>query len=236
MDNGIFKFKKFNVFHSKSSMKVGVDGVLIGAWANDKGKKILDVGTGCGLIALMLAQRNGEALIDAIDIDEKSVDEAGLNFENSMWSERLRCMKADFRDWCKDNKLKYDLIVSNPPYYSSGVVPSGRRMTARHQGALSPWVIIEESEKILNENGRIAMIMPNEIFNQLSRNINHTPFRIDRICKVRRSIDHPYKRIMIELTKSNSSSVTIEYLTMFDKSGEPTDAYRELCKDFYLKF
>ena len=118
----VFKFKQFAVLNDRTAMKVGTDGVLLGAWCPVEGaRRVLDVGTGCGVIALMVAHRNTDAVIDAIDIDHDAIDEATLNFANSPWSERLTAIEGDFNNL--NTAVGYDLIVSNPPYFTDSLLP-----------------------------------------------------------------------------------------------------------------
>ncbi|MDE5774518.1 MAG: methyltransferase, partial [Muribaculaceae bacterium] len=163
-----FRFKRFSVNHNRSSMPVGVDGVLIGAWAGScdttgevlSPRRILDVGCGCGLIALMCAQRFEDALIDAIDIDDASVLEAFDNISMSIFCDRVSVTLDDVCDYAKRHAGMYDLIVSNPPYFAAGVLePSTRRERARHQGTLSPVSLMNMSAVMLSDAGRLAMIV-----------------------------------------------------------------------------
>ena len=154
----VFRFKQFAVLNDRTAMKVGTDGVLLGAWCPVEGiHRVLDVGTGCGVIALMVAQRNSEAVITGIDIDEGAIEEAGLNYANSPWSERLTATLADFNDM-KDND-RFDLIVSNPPYFTNGVLPTGdARTTARHTGSLSYRQLIEGASLITRRSQEATII------------------------------------------------------------------------------
>ena len=133
----LFRFKQFTIQHQRSSMKVGTDAVLLGAWCElDGARRVLDVGTGCGVIALMVAQRTTEADIWAIDIDSASVDEARENFLHSPWSDRLQVRQEDFNNLADADG--FDLIVTNPPYYNENVLPPDAvRSAARHTHALS---------------------------------------------------------------------------------------------------
>ena len=131
-----FRFKKFRVINDKTAMKVGTDGVLLGAWCDvSAATSVLDVGAGCGLIALMIAQRNDHAMIDAIDIDCCAVEEAYINFHDSPWGGRLNVREADFNIFANSCVKKYDLIVSNPPFFSNGVMPAGVSLIFYRTGA-----------------------------------------------------------------------------------------------------
>ncbi|MDE7350414.1 MAG: methyltransferase [Muribaculaceae bacterium] len=240
-----FRFKQFAVSHHRSSMKVGVDGVLIGCWSDTEGaKRILDVGTGCGLISLIIAQRNSEAIIDAIDIDESSIDEALENFKASPWKNRLRvelCSYSKASNLIKDSDLGYDLIVSNPPYFDSGVTETvTAREKARHQGELSPFALLKDAKDLLNDDGTVAMVIPSEISDSLEKEAENIGYFLQRKCLVRGHIDAPYKRVLLQFEKRAEGKTEeypdMEFLTLEISPGVPTEDYRNLCKDFYLKF
>lgn len=217
-------------------MKIGVDGVLLGAWADVVGKKrILDVGTGCGVIALMCAQRNAEARVTAIDTDPPSIGEAALNFKDSPWPERLEALLEDYNTFPLTG---FDLIISNPPYFDSGIDnPESPRLKARHQGALSPKTIVEKASRLLNPGGTIAMVFPAEILDRFREDISSTGFGITRICRVRGHAQAPVKRVLVELASlSEERELVEENLTLEERPGEPTEEYRTLCRDFYLYF
>lgn len=241
MKERLFRFKKFSVRHDKSAMKVGVDGVLIGAWASPEGNKILDVGTGCGLIALMLAQRNEKAHIDAIDIDMPSLEEARVNVVSSPWADRISIYECSFDqlDYFFTEK-KYDLIVSNPPFFDSGIEnPSTSREKARHQGGLSPKKLVCKGRQLLNPGGRLALICPVEMKGNLLIAGEESGLLPKRICYVKDNENSKTKRVMIEYSIGESYEKDLpeeEILVMLDNSGNPTPKYRNLCKEFYLRF
>lgn len=224
-------------------MPIGVDGVLIGAWASSKGGQVLDVGTGCGVIALMMAQRDGKSVIRGIDVDLPSVEEASVNFNNSPWRERL---SADCISFCDlDETEAYDLIVSNPPFYDAGMKDlDTARKRARHSGELSPESLVCCSEAVLRPGGVLSMIVPAEAFHPLVSLAADNGLMFSRGCFVRDHHGSPEKRVMLEFVKKvpaepNSgvdSEPSIEHLTMFESNGEPTPEYRRLCGQFYLKF
>lgn len=255
MKERLFKFKEFSVKHARSAMKVGVDGVLIGAWVTSNGEHILDVGTGCGLIALMLAQRNNQALIDGIDIDLNSVEEARENVEMSPWNDRIKIDRTSFDELCRSKGIcrfrtekgcqnkgtPYDLIVSNPPFYDSGVKdPSTPRERSRHQGDLSPESLIVNSCRLLRPGGRLALIAPVEKGESLLQSAPAAEMTPHRLCYVRDHSMSPEKRIMMEMVYCPDRDASInfkeEHLVMYELTGEPTSLYRTLCKPFYLRF
>ncbi len=243
MKERLFRFKRFNVSHARSSMPIGVDGVLIGAWASSRGGRVLDVGTGCGVIALMLAQRDGQAVIRGIDVDLPSVEEASMNFINSPWRERLSVDCVSFCDL--DETETYDLIVSNPPFYDAGMKDlDTARKRARHSGELSPESLVCSSESVLSQEGVLSMIVPAETFHPLVSLAADNGLTFARGCFVRDHHGSPEKRVMLEFVKnvptdlnfSVDSEPAIQHLTMFESNGEPTPEYRRLCGQFYLKF
>lgn len=222
-------------------MKVGVDGVLIGSWSNPQGVEILDVGTGCGLIALMIAQRNNIAEIIGIDIDKDSVEEAKENVALSPWSDRIRIIEITFHDFINretERNKKYDLIISNPPFFNSGIAnPVTARETARHQASLSPLTLIKEGKKILSSKGRISLIAPADTLEKIKKVSEEERLQITGICFVSDHEGADNKRILVEISNNtNNKTVNEEKLVMFETDGNPTDKYRSLCKNFYLKF
>ncbi len=238
-----FRFKHFAVSHHRSSMKVGVDGVLIGCWADTENAcSILDVGTGCGLIALIMAQRCPDAAVTGIDIDEASVKEAKENVENSPWDSGIQIIYGAFPDGIiTESNVKYDLIISNPPYFDSGVSDIiTRRERARHQGTLSPINLLEASKAILTSNGSVAMVIPSELSADVELAARNLGYSLLKKCLVRGHEGAPYKRALLQWILANadkdSEMPLIQYLTLESSPGLPTYEYRELCKDFYLKF
>lgn len=238
----VFRFKKFECSHSRSSMKIGVDAVLIGAWVDVEGAKtILDVGTGCGVIALMCAQRNPSAIIEAIDIDPYSVEEASENFETSPWRERLTACISDFN--ALENK-SYDLIISNPPYFNAGIeYPGSRRLMARHENSLSPSRLLCKGSELISESGRIAMVIPADRLETVISEAGKASLYVRRLCKVKGHKEAPVKRILVEFSREETSlgvgpysCIESDLLVLEETPGVPTNDHRQLCKPFYLYF
>lgn len=218
-------------------MKVSVDSILLGSWASVKGaSNILDVGTGCGLLAIMCAQRNPEASILAIDIDEQSVEEAKFNFCETDWSDRLEAKLEDYNDI---NNTAFDLIISNPPFFSAGkkeiVTP---REIARHQDTLSPEILLKKGNSILNKNGCLSMIVPSnqeDSLIELGMELGLQPIRILRI-KGRRELSS--KRVLMEFKKDGDNLYAFDESEIILESAPkvPTADFIALCKDFYINF
>ncbi|MDE6294907.1 MAG: methyltransferase [Muribaculaceae bacterium] len=238
-----FRFKKFSVYHSRSSMRVGVDGVLIGAWAGDahmSPERILDAGCGCGLIALMLAQRFGNSIVDAIDIDEESVGECLYNFNESPWKNRLNAFCIDVNLMAEQWREKYDLIVSNPPFFNAGVShPLSSRAVARHDGSLSPLRLVELASLMLKPGGRLALISPAERSEVIISKAEKEGLDISRIMFVRGNKEAPEKRVMLEAVKpvgneGRDCAHSVSELIIETERGRYTDEYKTLTGDFYL--
>lgn len=251
-----FRFKQFAVSHHRSSMRVGVDGVLIGSWSGREASgvgRILDAGCGCGLIALMAAQRFGDARIDAIDIDVASVDEASNNFSRSPWSPRLSAFNADFNDWLAGHKEEYDLVISNPPFFDAGVAaPDTPREKARHQGSLSPARLVMTARELLKTGGLLALIAPKETLDEILECSKIAKMRVRRITYVKGNPRSEIKRVMVELEKVKIKNkpkdaaismeedvlnrVLEEVLVIEKERGEYTQEYKSLTDDFYIIF
>ena len=233
----VFRFKQFQVLNDKTAMKVGTDGVLLGAWCEvTDARHVLDVGTGCGVIALMVAQRNAESRIDAIEIDEASAKEAALNFSRSPWAERLHLVHGDFtavETWWSGEK--YDLIVSNPPFFTHGVLPpEASRMTARHTQNLDYGQLLKTASAMLADGGKIALITP---FDNIKEIVEEGIFNCLNISKKVNVISLnglPPKRVLWELCKEACEMKENE-LVIEERAGCFSEDYVTLCKDFYLK-
>lgn len=237
MANPYFQFKKFTLFHDKCAMKVGTDGVLLGAWAHvEDAKTILDVGTGTGLIAIMLAQR-GKAMIDAIEIDEAACVQAQENISGCPWASRIRLINASFQRYARECNKKYDLIVSNPPYYMNQYKPAETtRLIARHDHSLSLKEMILLTEPILSLRGILSVILPAESMKDFTTYLSFVNLFKKRVLQVIPSPGKPVRRILIEAgrkkTDIETDSLTIDTGIRHDY----THQYRLLTKDFYLAF
>ena len=162
MPNPYFAFKQFTVRHDRCAMKVGTDGVLLGAWTDlSHSRRILDIGTGTGLIALMLAQRCMDARITAIDLDSAAVEQAQENIQASPWKDRIEALQQDICTYHPNGT--FDTIVSNPPYFIDSLkCPDGQRSTARHTDTLDADRLIGKVSELLTSDGRFSIILPAE--------------------------------------------------------------------------
>lgn len=231
-----FHFKKFSVTHKRSSMKVGTDGVLLGAWVNVAGaQSILDIGTGTGVIALMLAQRTASgAHVDAVEINPEASLDARENFQQSPWQARLHLITQPIQSYIP--KKSYDLIVSNPPYFiNSYKPPIATRQIARHADSLPFEDILAVSKKWLAHSGRMAVILPVQEGALFMAQASHYGFWCIRLCHFKTRPHKPAERLLLEFALTRQEH-TEEHLTLYqDVTGEEWSAgYRELTRHFYL--
>jgi len=233
----MFHFKQFSLSDDKSSMKVGTDGVLLGISVNTgEAKRILDVGTGCGLIALMLAQKS-TAVLDALDIDRQSCDQAYENFQLSPWKNQLNVIEADFLDYNKLSVSGYDLIVSNPPYFSTGDRKSdARKGRARHNDCLNFEGLCHGAANLLNESGRLCVIVPDNRFHELIYAASDVQLFLSNVLLVHPVIGRRPNRYIAEFSKENPVFVKFERLFIREAGGLYTTGYKEYVKDYYLDF
>lgn len=232
-----FKFKRFTVEQDRCAMKIGTDGVLLGSWVSVTKKpfSILDIGAGTGIIALQLAQRSNAEMVDAIEIDENAYEQCVDNFENSPWGDRLFCYHASLEEFVDEIEEKYDLIISNPPFYSEDYKTSNdSRDLARFSDALPFDELIESVSHLLSDEGIFAVIIPRkeeEKFIKMASEVNLFP---NRICRVRGNETSEEKRSMLEFSFEKISS-KIENLTVETLRHNYTEEYIKLVQDFYLK-
>lgn len=230
-----FDFKQFSVYHDRSSIKVGTDAVLVGAWADvTQAKRILDVGTGSGVIALMLAQRTHETTqIDAIDISKNDCEQAQENIIRSPWPTRISILHKSLQ--LLENG-PYDLIVSNPPYFiNSYRPPTITRANARHAETLTHHELLFHAKRLLNPTGKVTVVLPFTEANQLQQTAELVGFHCTKRCTFQSRIDKPIERILLEYQLIENST-NEEKLVLYDGNSEWSVAYRALTKDFYLKF
>lgn len=232
-----FKFKQFTIEQDRCAMKIGTDGVLLGAWVSVKNKpfSILDIGAGTGIIALQLAQRSNAEMVDAIEIDENAYEQCVDNFENSPWGDRLFCYHASLEEFVEEIEEKYDIIISNPPFYSEDYKTSNEsRDVARFNDALPFDELIESASQLLSDEGIFAVIIPwkeEESFIKMASKVNLFP---QRICRVRGNENSEEKRTMLEFSFEKVST-KIENLTIETFRHNYTEEYKNLVQDFYLK-
>jgi len=233
-----FSFKQFSVQQDRCAMKVGTDGVLLGAWCpiDNNPFSILDIGTGTGIIALMLAQRSHAEQIDALEIDEGAFEQAVENFENSPWSDRLFCFHAGLDEFVDETEDEYDLIISNPPFYSEDYkTDNSQRDLARFQDAMPFEDLIEAADLLLSENGIFSVIIPfkeEERFIDLCAKVELYPVKITR---VKGTHSTPIVRSLMAFKRYELAVLTADELVVETSRHVYTDEYINLTKEFYLK-
>jgi len=233
----VFQFKQFSVLQDRCAMKIGTDGVLLGAWTPiENPKSILDIGTGTGIIALMLAQRSNAKQIDALEIDENAYEQATDNFENSPWNDRLFCFHAGLDEFVDNPEDEYDLIVSNPPFYSEDFRSENeQRDIARFQEAMPFEDLIEAADLLLSENGIFSVIIPykeEERFIELCAEVELFPVKVTRL---RGSHKTPIVRSLLAFKRYELAVLVADELVIEINRHEYTDEYIELTNAFYLK-
>jgi tRNA1Val (adenine37-N6)-methyltransferase len=234
----IFQFKQFSVNQDQTAMKIGTDGVLLGAWTpiDNNPKSVLDIGTGTGIIALMLAQRCDTEQIDALEIDENAYEQAVENFEGSPWGDRLFCFHAGLDEFIDDPEDEYDLIVSNPPFFSEDYRSANeQRDLARFQEAMPFEELVEAADLLLSENGIFSVIIPfneEDRFIELCAEVELFPIKVTR---VKGTQNTKIVRSLLAFKRYELSALTADELVIEISRHEYTPEYISLTKDFYLK-
>ena len=230
-----FHFKQFSVRHDRSGMKVGTDGTLLGAWIDvTNASRILDIGTGTGLIALMLAQRtNPNIKIEAIEIDAYACEDAMENFTTSPWSDRLTLLHQPVQEF--NSTEKFDLIVSNPPFFQNSYKPpTEKRVTARHTESLNSQELLDAGTNFLTEKGKLNVILPHTEALQFIELAEKRRLYCTRKWIFRTRPDKPIERLLLEFSKIETKPEEGEIL-LYNSGEEWSDGYKGLTREFYLK-
>ncbi len=234
MSDTTFRFRQFTVHQEKCAMKVGTDAVLLGSWVQPyTALRILDIGTGTGLIALMLAQKS-LAQIDAVDIDEGAFLQAKENFRISPWFDRLHIFHQSFQDFVSTHPGKYDLIVSNPPYFQHASKPTHEsRINARHNDCLSFKELINGVKKILAPAGRFCVILPFKEGMEFMDQAHTEGLFCHHLIRVKTKASKTEKRLMMEFGY-HFGLLTEEELIIQEEDNSFTENYIKLTKEYYL--
>jgi tRNA1Val (adenine37-N6)-methyltransferase len=233
----IFKFKQFSLSQGKSAMKLGTDAVVLGAYVSPNlAKNILDIGTGTGILALMMAQKS-DAFIHAVEIDEVAALEAEFNFKQSKWLNRISLYSNSIQDFRREfPDVKFDFIITNPPYFVAGnqfEIEDEKRRTARHTNTLSFEELAKIMAQLLHENGTIAMVLPNqeaELFIQIAETYLLFPKEILQVFPKK---SKPFNRLVMLFSKQKQNIIQQE-LVIYNEDNSYTETYYKLTKDFYL--
>ncbi|MFY0630526.1 MAG: methyltransferase [Flavobacteriaceae bacterium] len=235
-----FQFKEFTIHQDKTAMKVGTDGVLLGAWCSVDGypDAILDIGSGTGLISLMLAQRCDAMTIDAVELDDGAYEQTVGNFELSDWGDRLFCYHSSFQDFAEEmaeEEEEYDLIISNPPFYTDEYeTEDTARNKARFTSSLSFQELITGVTKVLSSAGRFAVIIPYKEEQTFVSLAEESTLVLNRVCRVKGAATSEVKRSLLEFSFQESKVIEEELIIEISRHNY-TEKYKELTRDFYLR-
>lgn len=229
MTKDVFTFRQFSVRQDRCAMKVGTDGVLLGAWA-DGGSRILDIGAGTGLISLMMAQRFPGALIDGVEADVEAADQAA---DNAKPFPQVAIHAVRLQDW--EPPEPYDCIVSNPPFFIDSLKnPSRQRSLARHDVDLSFADIVSFAKRWLTETGQLSVILPADVVEQFSEIAYFSGFRMCRQSLVQTTECKPFKRQLLAFSKSMTCPLVRTEHCLLQANGSRSDWYADITKDFYI--
>jgi len=229
-----FRFKQFSIIDDNSSMKVGVDAVLLGAWANvNNGANILDVGSGSGIVALMMAQRYPKSKILAIEINVDSYSDLKENIINSPWNNRIEALNCDFNSY--SNGEKFDLVISNPPFFEStnSNMEIGRKL-ARQSVSLTPSQLCNVSQKILYPKSSLIVVFPFSLRDEFIMAALKNGFYLFRELKIKDNVSSEYKRSLLHFKNSKVEKLTQEELILKHETGTYSNEFNKLTKSFYL--
>lgn len=237
MHNSFFRFKQFTIHHDRCAMKVGTDAVLLGAWADvSRANNILEVGAGSGIITIMIAQRC-KAKIVGIEIDNSSYLQALENVENCPWKDSISLIYISFQEFQFETTTKFDLIICNPPYFINSLKTGNRsRNLARHNVSLSHDDLLNGTLKLLSDEGRLSIVMPNDEGSVFIAEAAGKGLFCNRKANVRTTPHAPVKRILMEFSKLPATCIVDAINIGTGNHEEYSEKYKSLTKDFYLKF
>lgn len=246
MPNDYFQFKQFLVKQDKCAMKICTDACLFGAWVANcspltvnrsalTAHRMLDIGTGTGLLSLMLAQELPDAIIDAVEIDEAAAQQARENFDASFWKERLNLHHTSIRQFAESVNKKYDLIISNPPFYENDLKSNNaQRNLALHSAELKLEELINVVDKLLSNDGSFFVLLPYHRTKNFEVLVESRLFIKEKVL-IKQTPKHDYFRSMLWLTRKTTSSDQSEIIIM-DNENEYSDQFKKLLKGYYLNF
>ena len=235
MDSRPFFFKKFALFHHRSTMKIGTDAILLARWVEvNENDAVLDIGTGCGLIPLMLAQK-GVKSVDAVEIDRDSYEEATQNFSNSAWKSQLFAVNDDVKHYSEVCTKKYDLIVSNPPFFFGDNIPEkAKKGLARHTNTLSYNDLLISVKKLLKSDGRFALVLPARESKTFLKDAENQGFYLKKEMKIVPIEGKEPNRINMQLVVNQVDKTENEIFVLRTPDHSFTKDYKEFLKDYYL--
>ncbi len=231
MSNDYFLFKQFKILQDKCAMKVGTDSVTLGAWVKyESPKEILDIGTGTGIIALMMAQQYPSSHITAIEIDPLATEQAIENVKGTAWNSRIDILNISFQNFASNSNKKFDIIVTNPPYFIDSLKnPDSRKKIARHTDSLTYHELINNSSKLLSEKGELFMIIPSTSLSIIEEEALYAGLNKSKLCSLQASSGKQVKRYLVSFNKNRKEQVIESNLCIDSKE------YKNLTNDFYIK-
>lgn len=235
MENNIIRFKEFSVLQEQNSMKVGTDGVLLGSCAPiQSAKSILDIGTGTGIVALFAAQRNHDAFIDAIDIDEDAAKEAAVNFQESPWKDRLQAHAKSVQDYASQYNGYYDHITCNPPFFSGGTLSSSSDKAAvRHTVKLGHGELLIAVSNLLAVNGKFSVILPYIEALRFSEMSKRSGLYPEYKLEIRNFAGLAVERLLLSFRKTKVEEVQVSEINIYESEGVYSEVFLERTHGFY---
>jgi tRNA1Val (adenine37-N6)-methyltransferase len=234
----VFHFKKFSIDDSSAEMKIGTDAVILGAWAIcENESRILDIGTGTGILALMMAQRNLNTAIDAVELENKAAELAENNVTLSPWSEQIQVFNSSLQEFSLHTHYRYSLVICNPPFFAYSLKsPVETRNLARHNDSLPVTELLQITSKVLLENGNAAFILPADAYNFWQEEAAKLLLYPVRKTFVRSSPAHKPHRILVLFAKEKIPDIIETNLIIYVSQNKYSQDYKELTKEFYLHF
>ena len=235
MDCRPFFFKKFGLFHHRSTMKIGTDAILLARWIEvSENDDVIDIGTGCGLIPLMLAQK-GIKSADAVEIDKDSYEEATQNFSNSAWKSQLAAINEDIKEYAAHSEKKYDLVVSNPPFFFGDNIPEkAKKGLARHTNTLSYSDLLSAVKKIMKPSGRFALVLPARESKIFLKEAENQGFYLEKELLIVPIEGKEPNRINMQLVVNQVNNIDSETFVLRYSDHSFTKEYKDFLKDYYL--
>ncbi|MDO4881519.1 MAG: methyltransferase [Capnocytophaga sp.] len=234
----MFHFKHFSVKQNRSAMKISTDSVLLGAWTPlDNPLSVLDIGAGTGVLSLMIAQRTEITKIDAVEVDNEAFTECFENFSNSLWKERLNVFHQDIKDFYTENNQKYDLIISNPPFFTEKTFSKHKkREIARFTENLPFDVLLKSVSSLLSKKGFFSVIIPFKEENLFIEKANYFSLYPCKIMRVKGNFLTETKRSLILFSFQKTENISYDEIIIEKERHIYTEKYINLTKNFYLNF
>lgn len=228
-----FIFKEFTILQDRCAMKVGTDGVLLGAWAHG-GKHILDIGSGTGLIAMMMAQRFRDAVVEGVEVDANAVIQSRENSAHSPFAERVSFHHSPLQSWIPETT--FDVMVTNPPFFLNSLqAPDRARARARNAEFLPFTSIFSFARRWLDNTGELSAVVPADTYEAFASEAFLQGFFLSRLCRIKPTCQKPVKRCLVAFSKQRSDVYDEQTVELTMPDGNRTRWYQELTNDFYLK-